>query len=283
MQHKINSFLFAVVIIIAAFFPRTLIAQRIDATVTFHTDQLSQEEKDFIAGLDEKLERAIEENHWEGARRNYVLNIKYDIFWDKATRVGAVHNYSAGLLISLESGLALRDKRAEFRYSPADLIRLGEPYEPLTGLIEFYTWICLAFDVDRVALLGGNPFYLQANATGERARAEAQFSLGWDDRRALANELTDSLYFPMRRARFHAEAANFYIRNANEAQTKSNLDRAVNLLTKSKAAHAIIKKDDHVFRFVDIDLLMKSVRDMKMDEQEYRLEQWMMNEKMEEQ
>ncbi len=253
-------------------------AQQIDAKINFHLDKLSLEEKDFLADLDAKLERATESYHWEGAKRSYLLPINYDLFWDKSSRSGSVHNYSAGLLVSLESGIALRDKRTEFRYSSDDWIHFGEPYEPLSGILEFYTWICLGFDADRNSPLGGNPFYQQARMVGERARSEAQFSLGWDDRRRVVLELTDSLYVPVRRARFHTAAGFYYVKAGNELQAKNNLNKAVKLLTESKWKHSALKIEDHVLKFVDTDLLMKSLKDMGMDDQEYILEGWIKNE-----
>ncbi len=257
-------------------------AQQIDAKITFHTDKLSQEEKDYIAALDTKLERAIESNRWEGAKRKYLLPISCDIFWDKSSRSGSVHTYSAGILISLETGLALRDKRSEFRFSTEDWIHLGEPYEPLTGLLEFYIWICLGFDADRISPLGGNPFYQQARLVGERARSQAQFSLGWDDRRAMAFDLTDSLYVAVRRARFHAVAGIYYVEAGNETQAKGNLAKTVKLLTESKWKHSTLKIGDHVFKFLDTDRLMKSLKDMGMDNEESILEKWLKNEQLEE-
>ncbi len=278
MIERIKSYLFGIACLLSLWVATGLKAQHIDAKVAFHTDKISQEEKDFLKELDVKLERAIESYRWEGAKRNYTLPISYDVFWDKASRSGTVHNYTAGLLLSLETGLALRDKRAEFRFSTDDWIHLGEPYDPLTGILEFYTWICLAFDADRITPLGGNLFYQQARAVGERARAEAQFSLGWDDRRQMVANLTDSLYVSVRRARFHAEAGNYYVVAGNEAQAKAHLAKTVKLLTESKWRHAALEIDDHVFKFVDVDRLAKSLKDMGMAEEAYTFDVWLKSE-----
>lgn len=250
------------------------LAQHLDAIISFHTDKLAQDEKDFLVDLDHKLERAIESYRWEGAKRNYDLPVKYDLFWEKAARSGIIHNYTAGLLVSIESGVALRDKRAEFRYSQEDWLHLGEPYDPLTGLLEFYTWICLGFDADRLAPLGGNMFYQQARAVGERSRAEALFSNGWDDRRAMVDKLTESLYEPLRRARFHAEAGSYYAQAGNAVQAKGHLAKALKFLADSKWKNPTLPIDDHVFRFVDTDKLAKSLNDMKMPEEAATLDQW---------
>ena len=249
-------------------------AQQIKATVSFHTDRLAQEDKEYIAGLDVQLDRLLESQQWEGVRPKLSLPVQYDFFWDKAGRVGIARRYTVGLLVALQEEFSLRDKRVEFRFGQGDWIHLGEPYDPLTGVIEFYTWICLGFEADRTSPLGGSKFYEKARLIGERARSEAQYSLGWDDRRTLALDLTDSMYVTVRKARFYVAAGTYYAEAGIKSQAEANFGKALDLLLKCSLKQTKVHPGDHIIRFVDPAALLRSLQRMEMDEHASRLSEW---------
>lgn len=250
------------------------LGQRVQATVTFHVDKLPQEEKEYLAGLDKALSQVVEQFQWNDGRRRWPLPVQYELFFVKAARSGIYHRFVAGVLVGLKSGLQLKDKRCEFRYLQEDRVHLGDPYDPLSGVIEFYTWICIGFEADRLSPLGGAPYYERAKAVGEAARSEAQLSLGWDDRRAFASDLTDSTYAHIRRARFHTEAGAYYRAAGNGTAAESNLAQAVNLLLKCPVSLAELRRDDHIIRFVDLDRLAAALKAAEMEKELEKLARW---------
>jgi hypothetical protein len=251
-----------------------LYAQHIDATVTSHVERLASDDQDYVKDLASRLEKAIDDFSFDGYRSKTPLKIRCDLYFEKASRLGAFRKYSAGLLLTLDNGLQLRDKRCEFRYAPEDRIHLGDPYDPLTGIIQFYALIALGFDADGRTQLGGDSFYDKARLLGEMARSEAQYSTGWDDRRELASDISDSVYTQIRRARFYATAAAFYGKVDNQIQLRNSLLKLGDILLSTTPKNAEFHFGDHVFRFVDLDEVARLLKKGDFADLQSDLQRW---------
>jgi hypothetical protein len=252
----------------------SLKAQIILPTVTVHTDKLPQEDKDYISDLDNKLQQMIVEYSWTDGKHRYKLPIQVDIYFDTYSRDGAYRRYSAGLLTALKSGIQLRDKRWDFRFLQGERFNFGEPYHTLAGAVEYCIYICLGFEADRISLLGGSQYYEKARLVGERARSETDYSSGWDVRRELAFELTDTTYNSIRKARFYAEAGTYFADRENWVMARSNLSRAVAQLIVCPPSQAELHRNDDILRFVDLDSLATMLKAAQMNNELRQLAIW---------
>lgn len=249
-------------------------SQSVEPTVALHTDRLSQEEREYVARLADDLKSAIAGHNWTAQKYRYSLPVQIEIFFDKYARVGSHHRYTAGILIALKNGIQLREKRWEFLYNQDERLHIGEPYSTLTGMIEYGINITLGFEADRMKSLAGSNYYELARQVGERARAEALFTAGWDDRRALAFDLTDTLYTSVRRARYNAEAGIFFAGKENWEQATANLEKAVEFLLYSTPSRANTRRGDTSIRFVDLEALAGALKKAGMQEQLRLLAEW---------
>jgi len=251
-----------------------LFAQKVQPTVATHTDRLSQEERDYVVNLGDELTSLMSAYQWTTGKYRYPLPIQVDIYFDKYVRVGSVHRYTAGILVALKNGIQIRDKRWDFQYSQDYRLHFGEPYDTFTGMIEFCTNLCLGFEADRMAPLGGDGYYRKAQQIGELARSEALFASGWDDRREFAFSLTDTTYANIRLARFHAEAGAFFANKDNWEQATAHLAKTVELLIKCPASQAEFRRGDYILRFVDLDALVQTLNKAKMRPELQTLADW---------
>jgi len=254
--------------------PRMVPAQIVGAEVKFHTDRIPDTEKQYLEGLDRKLETLIDDYQWTDEKYRYELPLRIDLYFNNWSWSAAYHRYNAGVLVALRSGIQLRDKRWDFRYARDEALHFGEPYDPLTGLIEFYIWICLGFEADRYSLLGGQPFYEKARFIAQNARFEMEYYQGWDQRLDFIHDLAGDTYRDLRTAAFHVEAGLYYLKNDKIESARSHLVRAVELVTSGPMERLELHRDDHIIRFVDLDRLVDGLLGIEAQDQTEKLARW---------
>ena len=149
-------------------------AQQIRSEVVFHTEKLPHEARDYLIDVGQELSQLVNNHSWIERSYRYELPQRIEIIFEKYSRSVSYHGYGAGIMVAIRSGLQLRDTRWDFRYARDTRLHIGEPYDPFTSLIEFYTWICFGFEYDRLKPLGGEVFYEKARLIAENARFEIQ-------------------------------------------------------------------------------------------------------------
>ncbi len=226
--------------------------QRINAEVVFHTDQLPKEEREYLEGVDRQLAEAINSHKWIEKGYNYELPLRIEIIFEKYSISAAYRRYGAGILVANRSGVQLRDSRWDFRYSHSFPFQFGRPDDPMTSIIEFYTWIVLGFELDKYSPLGGQQYFDKAHLIAENARFEINYVRGWDYRRDFIRDLMLDKYRDVRTASFHAAAGIYYTERGKMKSARSHLAQAAELIMASKPEHVILHRDDHIIRFVNI-------------------------------
>ncbi len=177
--------------------------------------------------------------------------------------------------MAIPAGLQLRDNRWEFKYSRDNQLHIGDPYHTMTGCIEFYIWLCLGFDADRINPLGGQPYYEKARVIAENARFESKYSHGWNYRRDLIYALAqDTVYRNLRTASYHTYAGVYYSKRGELKQAKSHLVHAAELLMFGKPDHMEMRHDDHILRFVQIEELVSALKKTGSRDALDKMERW---------
>ena len=250
-------------------------SQTIQAEVKFHNLQLSNEEQVYLQGLDRELTQLINNYPWVDRTYKYELPIQIDIFLERYSLSTGYHRYGGGIMMALPSGIQMRDRRWDSRFSREEHLHFGDPYDPLTGFIEFYIWICLGFERDRLTPLGGQPFYEKARMISDNARFESTYFTGWDNRRDLVHQMAqDTVYRRIRTAAYHAYAGIYYVRNQDELQARSHLIYAAELLMAGEPKMMVCHLNDHVIRFVDVDQFVAALKKIREFDTLDRLAAW---------
>lgn len=242
--------------------------------VTLHTDRLPIEEKAWVKDLDSLLQRLIRETNWTRESDRLLLPVHIDIYFDKYGRDGFLHRYAAGVLVAFPGGTQFRDRRWEFYYDPNQRLTLGDPYHPLTGLVEFYLQLGLGVEMDRRGLLGGESFYQRAQTIGENARFEALYTLGWEERRELVRAIRDTSFIPVRQAAYFGEEGLRLLTQDQEAKARECLTQACRLLLQSTPEKLNLNYGDHTIRWMEIDRLLKSLEDTGLEDLAKTIEEW---------
>jgi hypothetical protein len=250
-------------------------AQLIEPEVQLHFERLPDEEKQYLAGVGDNLSTLILAREWTDGSYQYKLPLRIDIFPEKFSLSGIYHRYSAGVMTATRSGIQLRDTRWDFRYSSDMQLKFGEPYDPFTGLIEFYIWMCLGFEGDLLSELGGQAYYEKAKFVADAAQFENQYSLGWDYRRDMARDLTvDKKYLNMRTAVFHVRAGIYYAERDEADSARPHLRRAVELMLQSDPNLIQIQREDTILRLIDREKLAAALALCGEDTLLQRLAEW---------
>jgi len=254
---------------------QVLEAQIIKADVGFHTEQLPREEQEYLANLDKELMEAINSHIWvERGNNNIELPLRIDLFFEKYSRSATYRRYGSGIMVGSRSGVQLRDNRWDFRYSSDFRTRIGETENTLSILVEFYIWICIGFERDRFAPLGGQPYYEKAKLIAENAQFELDYIRGWDRRRDFIRDLSLDKYRNIRLAAHHAAAGQYYSNKQKIESARTHLSRAVELMLDDKPASMELHRDDHIIRFINTVEFVAALNQTGSDDLIEQLEEW---------
>ncbi|MDP8239598.1 MAG: DUF4835 family protein [Candidatus Hatepunaea meridiana] len=252
-----------------------VLAQQIKCEVVFHTERLPLEEQQYLDGLDLKLARTINGYSWMSDGYNYELPVRIELFFEKYSIYGAYHKYGAGVMVATRKGIQLRDKRWDFRVNRTDHLHIGDPYDTFTGLLEFYIWMCLGYEADRLTNMGGQPFYEKARTTAEKALFENQYYTGWDHRRELIDDMIESeTYKNIRSVLFHVEAGFYYIGKNELKKAHPYLVKAAEQAMKTSPKLIELKRDGHIIRFIDLEKFVKALESVEEFDLLDRLAVW---------
>jgi len=259
---------------IAAILASPASSQVIKATVEVSADRLPIEEKQYIEGLCPSLTALINQYPWVKDGYKYEFPISLNLYFDKYSHSGTFRRYTAGIMLGLRNGIQLRDRRWDFRYTRDFPLHLGEPYDPLTGMIEFYIWMCLGLEADRYNPLAGQPYYEKARVTAEKARFEIDYYSGWDVRRELPRDFLADTYRDIRTAAYHFEAGIYFLGKDDRETARSHLIRCAELAMNGSPELMELHRDDHIIRFIDADRLVAALVELEAWEVLKKMEKW---------
>lgn len=249
-------------------------AQQIRSEVVFHTEKLPREERDYLHEVNLQLAQLINTHNWIERSYRYELPQRIEIIFEKYSRSISYHGYGSGIMVAIRSGLQLRDNRWDFRYTRDMRLHIGDPYDPFTSLIEFYTWICFGFEYDRLKPLGGEVYYEKARLIAENARFEIQYSYGWSERRNFIRELKNERFRSIRTAAFHAEAGSYYMEKGDNETALSHLTRASGLIISSSEDILDLRLNDHIIRFINPQSFEKTIIEVGAEDIMNKLIEW---------
>lgn len=221
-------------------------AQRLQATVEINTQQMPSENQNKLIGLDRVVETYIDQRNW--APNDYKYDVPFDIqiVFDEVLPVEFEDRYKAKIVLSNRSNLQYSDPRWQFSHEPGMNLMYSEQFESFRSLIDFYTYMVLGFEFDKVKKFGGQPYYEQAQRIAQMARLSSRYFLGWEQREEWVEEVIDSRNDYMRYLNFLYYTGEWlYYTERDRDTARQYILYAVKQIDK-------IRDDDDLKRFYDL-------------------------------
>jgi hypothetical protein len=235
-------------LLLVPFLPPPAGAQEIDATVHVDRSQINNTSLDYLNDLPDEIQKYINDYTWTNdhfqPRERIHANIHITLL-----SVNQNKRFKASIVIrSLRpiynsnrqtTVLLYHDKNWRFTYTPhRDLVHDKLQFDNITTLLDFYAYIILGYDYDTFSPLGGKPYFTEAQNLVSLAQASS--SRGWQrsstnqrNRAALASELLNPNYEPLRRAMYvyHRKGLDLFLKNQEKA--RKDILKALGMIQKA--------------------------------------------------
>jgi hypothetical protein len=157
-----------------------LYAQLVIPEVNIDTQRLPEEARTKLVGLDSILTLYLQNQEWARDDYQYDYPIQINIYFTDYTPDPAEDRYKAKLIVTNKQDVRLEDTRWELGLRTPPVFRPGE-FQSFKSLVEFYVWILVGLEIDRLEKLGGNPYYEKAKQIDIQG-STSPYYFGWDKR-----------------------------------------------------------------------------------------------------
>jgi len=208
MKNKINSSLFfhAVIFLLMIYFMPIvnngvvkLYAQKARVAVELQLDALPDEKREKLVNFKQVLEDYFNNYQWtqnefQGEFPVALKMMLQDISANYEDR------YKTQFIVS-SSDIQYTDKRCRFAYQKGEIpLHSENNWNSLTSLLDFFTNIIIAEEMDKFGHLLGTPYFEKAKVIAEQAKfGLGQFIDGWDLRVEMIDYLLDNKYKKFRK------------------------------------------------------------------------------------
>lgn len=225
-------------LLLILFFTGLIQAQEIECIVSINDDQLEGNSFQYVKNsLSTNLQSYINEYQWTEFEYQEQEKIKCQINIILLSG-NQDFSFSAETIIQLRrpiynstsetTTMIISDGNWQFRYPEGkNLIHDDTEFEPLTGFIDYYTYLMLGLDFDTFSMLGGNEWYVKAQNMLDLAQNSS--TIGWTrntnngrNRFVLISDLLNNNYESVRNAFYvyHRQILDGFITNPNESRKK---------------------------------------------------------------
>lgn len=187
-------------------------AQKPVAEVKINTEKLMQDMRDKLTGLKPELESYVNIRDWTDNLNQYTIPVKIDIFFESAQPTSFEDRYEARFVMSNGSDYQASDKRWVFPYLQNTQLSYSGKFNPLTGVVDFYLYIMLGQEYDKVKKLGGDPYYEKASDVIQQSKFSEFFQNGWKERQLHIEKLRSNDRIPLRELEYFFLQANQRLR-----------------------------------------------------------------------
>lgn len=208
-------------------------AQKIDCKVRVNTEQMPLENQMKLSYLLEELETYINNYEWSEDEFGYEMNCEMEIGFTDRQTVSYEDRYTATIILSNGIDLLYADKRCSFKLDQDERLMHSSAYHPLTALIDFYFYLILAYEYDKLYEFGGDKYYQMCEEISINAKTVTQFYKGWDRRSDQLRELKGNNNKPFRQLMYNYFTGYYFFSVENDyEQAQPFLIKAVGLLNK---------------------------------------------------
>lgn len=174
-------------------------AQRVVSKVTVILKQLPEKKQAELVEFYRVVETYINSFDWIEDDQGGEFKISMQFLLMEAS-VSGESRYRANLLVSNEKDIQYFDKRCKFAYQTNDaLYHNSSQVNSLTTLIDFYVYMILGHEFDKLSRYGGDFYFKLAQERTEQGRfGLSHFVEGWDYRQKDINRVLNENYKPYR-------------------------------------------------------------------------------------
>ncbi len=203
-----------------------VIGQEIEATVEVVLDKLPIENQEKLANLSDELQLYLNRYEWCQNEYGYKVPVSVNVYFEKAKATSREDRYESRFIISNQSDVQYSDYRWEFNMDQNPRLEHSAIYDPFTGLIDFYIYLILGFEFDRIEKLGGRDYFQNTRNVVEQAKF-GRFIRGWDRRENILDDILSDENQPMREMRFYYYTGIYYYEFQELPDAKLYLKKAL--------------------------------------------------------
>lgn len=247
-------------IVIVMFSCASAICQEIDATVEVVLDKLPLENQQKLANLSTELDRYLNRYEWCPNDYGYKVPVSINVYFEEAKATSREDQYDARIIVSNQTDVQYSDYRWEFDLDSNPRLEHSATYHPFTGLIDFYLYLILGYEFDRIEKFGGRDYFQQARNTLEQAKF-GRFIRGWDRRENILNDILTDANQPFREMRFYYYTGVYYYEFQEFTDAKLYLKKALSYF------ETIPKDDMERFYSLNYHQMGLALRQLEMQEE----------------
>ncbi|KAA3620190.1 MAG: DUF4835 family protein [Calditrichaeota bacterium] len=192
-------------------------------------DKLPIEKQEELKEFDKMIERYVNDFAWIEEDDVPVVEISIQIFLEKQP-TSVEERYSCTILVT-GGDIRYYDKRVVFPFQEGDQIEHGGQFHPLSGIIDFYVYLAIANEMDKLSYLEGTKYFDKAKAVMEQGKF-TRYNTGWDRRDELIQKIYSENYKKFREMKdyfFYAVS----ILPDEKAEARKYMATAINMLQET--------------------------------------------------
>lgn len=199
------------------FFPVPAQSQNPVATVKLNTEKLAQESREKVADLGSELGRYVNDYDWTDNSYNFNIPLQVDIFFELAQPTSFEDRYDARIVLSNGTDFQASDKRWTFAYMQGMQFAHTGQFNSLTSMLDFYIYVMLGQEYDKLKKLGGSDYYHKASEIVQLSKFSEFFQTGWRERQIYIEKILSDAQIPLRELEYFFVQASQWFKLDNRA------------------------------------------------------------------
>lgn len=201
------------------------VAQLVVPEIVVNTERLPQEARDKLVHVDSLLAKYLQAQPWAGDNDQYDFPIQISIFFTDYTPDPQEDKFKAKLIATNKEDVRFEDVRWEFGLRQPIVFRSNH-YEPFKSVVEFYVWMLLGTEFDKLEKLGGQTYYDKAKQIYLES-SSSPYYFGWDKRIDLLRAQTDDRNATVREFNYYYYTGIFFDDDKNYHDSAAYLYYAI--------------------------------------------------------
>lgn len=210
--------------------------QQLKASVHIFLDRLPLVKRDKLENLQEAIADYINGYEWMEEGREVACTI---LMYLEDESTAFEDRYGARMHVSNNADIQYLDKECHFEYQPGEpLVHDDFGFDSLTGLLDFYLYLLIGGELDKLEPFGGEPYLKKAKEVCRRAGfGRSEFFEGWERRSRIVDDILDKANRPFRKMKAVYFRGLMLGSSGDRPAAKSHLLKAINGLER------IVKND----------------------------------------
>ena len=207
--------------------------QKIQAEVSVNLDQLYQDKQFLLQGFQNTIKQYFEFSTWPEGKYPYEISVKIQIVIDRVQSSFEDIHHARLFIASNATGFKAVDRRWRFPFKHNQTLIFNPMfYEPLTGLLNFYTFISIGEYLDRLEPFAGETFFKKAFELSLFGQSD-RYSFWWDQREELIRTYLKDSHKTFRAMTAAYDAALYWQADNNEEEKLIAANETIKMLEEA--------------------------------------------------